>query len=595
MLRDKRRLLALVLACAAYSPPMLGAQLGPPPPSLSENQKSFLSNLAERAIRDIVQRRSPYQPSYVPSGLQGIEAEVVVRLWHHGYLLASGLGERAPIAEAARKAAVSAGTVLLNENETAADLLPDLVIEVEAAGPPEAIENTGDWTRSGVSSRGVVLGLHGLIFLGAGSNRRVYPSEFIRTDLPLDDALQALAQFMQMTPTQVTNTPLQRFRTTHWYQASRSSAVVSLQRGLVLQPPTLYTAKDLDTAMASIAEYMLYRQLPSGLFSYQFNPGGDRYSDEENLVRQVSATAAISAYARQSGQSAPRGAADLAIRYHLQGLRPFEGRDDAAFISTSDGANELGVTALLCIAMANHPEAGSFAPTRGKLVKGVLALQRPSGMFLTAFPPAVKLNEQDYFPGEALLALAMEYEKAPAPELLDAFDRAIVFYRDYFRSRRSIAFVPWQVQAFASMARQTNRADFTEFVFELTDWVSRRQLTTENCEWPELHGAFADDANSDAGISTAPLLEALADALALAREAKDEERVLRYEDLVRDACRFVLQLQFRKEEAYSMRSPKDAVGGVRASPALNRLRIDYAGHALMSLIKARRALFPTES
>ncbi len=72
----------------------------------------------------------------------------------------------------------------------------------------------------------------------------------------------------------------------------------------------------------------------------------------------------------------------------------------------------------------------------------------------------------------------------------------------------------------------------------------------------------------------------------------DKARTARYESLVRDAARFVLQLQVRPEEMYFTPSPQDAVGGIRTSPALNLLRIDHCQHALIGLIKARQVLFP---
>ena len=70
------------------------------------------------------------------------------------------------------------------------------------------------------------------------------------------------------------------------------------------------------------------------------------------------------------------------------------------------------------------------------------------------------------------------------------------------------------------------------------------------------------------------------------------KRAERYETVVREAARFVMQLQVRQEEAYFMRSPRDAVGGIRTTPALNLLRIDHCQHALIGLIKARQVLFP---
>ena len=95
-------------------------------------------------------------------------------------------------------------------------------------------------------------------------------------------------------------------------------------------------------------------------------------------------------------------------------------------------------------------------------------------------------------------------------------------------------------------------------------------------------------------MATAGYLEGFADALALARWVGDTKRAARYETVVRDAARFVMQLQVRPEEAYYIRSPQDAVGGIRTTPSLNLLRIDHCQHALVGLIKARQVLFPDE-
>jgi hypothetical protein len=346
--------------------------------------------------------------------------------------------------------------------------------------------------------------------------------------------------------------------------------------------------------MERLADYMIYRQTPTGLFTYQYEPGWNRYTDDDNLVRQVGAVAALSAYARETKRAGAKAAADIGVRYHLQGLRNVPGRSDAAYIATADGHNKLGVTALLCLALAEHPDADRYAETRRKLVTGMLSLQRESGMFATAFPPAREFGAQDYFPGEALLAMASQHRHEPSADILDAFDRAISFYRDYFRDRPSPAFVPWQVQAYSIIARSSKRNEYVDYVFELTDWLSAKQLAPENCPWPELWGGIASYQTGRAGVSTASYLEGFADALALARATGDEARARRYERLVRGAARFVMQLQFRKEEAYFVRSLQDTVGGIRTAPALNLLRIDHCQHALMALMKTRRVLFADE-
>ena len=213
-------------------------------------------------------------------------------------------------------------------------------------------------------------------------------------------------------------------------------------------------------------------------------------------------------------------------------------------------------------------------------------------MFLTAFPPKVEVSAQDYFPGEALLALAVHYSLQPSSKILDAFDRAITFYRDYFRTSPSPVFIPWQVQAYSIMARHTKRVDFREFVFHMTDRIVALQLDASNCDRPQLYGGIAATSSGRPNFATAAYLEATADALTLARLTEDQKRINQYESAVRAAARFVMQLQMRPEEAYFVRSAQDAVGGIRTSPALNLLRIDHCHHALVGLIKARNALFP---
>ena len=82
--------------------------------------------------------------------------------------------------------------------------------------------------------------------------------------------------------------------------------------------------------------------------------------------------------------------------------------------------------------------------------------------------------------------------------------------------------------------------------------------------------------------------------MTLARAVGDSPRTRRYETLVREAARFVMQLQVRPKEAYFIRSAQDAIGGVRAAPAVNRLRIDHCQHALLALMKARQTLYPDD-
>ncbi|MGB2987230.1 MAG: hypothetical protein WBE26_15275 [Phycisphaerae bacterium] len=583
----------MMFGSAAAIPGVCAADMVEPPvPTVSGTQRVFLSRVARRTVRDVILGRQTYEPEYVPAALEALNAEVIVRLRQRGYLLAIAAAGPAPIALATGDAANTAAEMLSSNAPADLDLVNRLLIEIEVVGTAQPVPVEGDWTKPRAVDPYLEPGVHGLVLTGPRVEHRFCPTEILTSDLVVADALKRLAQMTHTDPSQLSDVRLDRFRTVHWYEPGSSATITSLHRGLIVVPTEAVSPDGLDESIERLAEYMVYRQLDSGLFTYQYEPGRDRYSDKQNLVRQVGAVVAMAVHAKWSGKSASRGAADIGIRYHLQGLTDSPNVDNGAFIATADGRHKLGVTALLCLAMAEHPDAERYAAVREKLINGMLALQLPQGMFLTAFPPAVKINAQEYFPGEALLAMATHYSHQPTGRILDAFHRAIMFYREYFHGTPSPAFVPWQVQAYALMARHSKRKDYVDYVFELTDWLADKQLTRSNCSWPEMWGGIAAYADGRAGVATAAYLEGLADALALARQAGDVERAGRYETVVREAARFVMQLQVRPEEAYFIRSPQDAVGGIRATPSLNLLRIDHCQHALIGLIKARKVLFP---
>jgi len=563
---------------------------------LTDSHRTFLVRLARRTLEDKVLQRQP-DAGYTPKSLPAGEVEVIVRLRQGGFLRAAGVGGPGPLPAATRDATLAALSSLKQNAQPDADLLSRLMIEIEVAGDPVAVPRAGDASWTDLIDRHVEPGIHGIV-LAAGEKqvRRFCPTEVFTSDVVIHDAIARLAQAMGVNPGQTDRLLLLRFLTDHFYEDPATRRAVPLRRGLTTLPPESVTRTNLDAAIESLAGYMRYRQKPDGSFSYQYEPARNVYSQENNVVRQAGAAVAMSVHARVSGSAASRDCADRILAYFLHDTSNVPEDTDAAFVPTPDGSNKLGVTALVALALAEHPDAEKepLAAVRHKLVNGMLWLQRPSGMFLTAFPPALSIAAQDYFPGEALLALARNYHLEPTTRVNDAFVAAIDFYRDYFRGKRSPAFVPWQVQAFAAMAPMSKREDYVAFVFEMADWLADQQLSPDNCEWPDMWGGIASYTPGRAGVSTAAYLEGFADALELARAAGDARRAERYETVVRAAARFVVQLQVRPEETYFMRSTIDAVGGIRTSPSLNLLRIDHCQHALIALIKTRRALFGRE-
>jgi hypothetical protein len=492
--------------------------------------------------------------------------------------------------------AAAAGARVAIENARQAgsvdsDALDRWLIEMEAVGQPVPADLPNDWSEGDWIETLIEPGVHGVALEYGGQQKLLCPTEIFTTDHLMHDALLSLGEQLGLSASQLAQASISRFRTTHWVELRPGGEVVQLQCGLIVIPPRAVTERALNAAIERLAEYMMYRQRADGAFSYQYEPARDQYSEEDNAVRQAGAAWALSYYARRSRSAAALASADLAIRNHLERLTELTDIDGAAFIRTPDNDNELGVTALTCLALLDHPQRERFTTDINRLLTGILWLQRPDGRFITAFPPAHQLPSQNYFPGEALCALARAYRADPQERYMQAFGRALDFYRNYFEKQRVPAFVPWQVQAFSEMALQSKREDFARFVLEMSDWLAGTQLNEHNCPWPEMWGGFAPYTTGRAGVSTASYLEGFVDALRLARQRGDAERARRYEQAIAAAVRFVIQLQVRPEEAYFIRSPQDAVGGIRTTPSHNHLRIDHCQHALMALCKARDVLF----
>jgi hypothetical protein len=365
---------------------------------------------------------------------------------------------------------------------------------------------------------------------------------------------------------------------------------------MVLIEPDAVTADGLDRAIDAIGEYMKYRQLESGLFSYEYRPEIDQYVDANSAMRQAGSLWALTRYARWSGRddiitSVTRGTEQFA-QYAL----PLAGQDELLLLGSIGEANPVGLSALYALVLMEHPDDKRFADARRKFIGAMLTLRQKNGMLLDIYPPATPGNDpkaQATGPGKALLALAQWEARTRLPEspIPKYFTSALPFYQLLFREQPMASFVVWQAQAFARMAGVTHDGDQAAFVYEMVDWLAAKQLTETNCSAPELHGGIANDYPGWADHLTASYLEAFAAALALARERGEHERARRYEAVVRRAARFVLQLMVRPEECYYILSPKDMVGGVRTNPVNHHLRIDHCQHALLGLMKTREVLF----
>jgi hypothetical protein len=180
---------------------------------------------------------------------------------------------------------------------------------------------------------------------------------------------------------------------------------------------------------------------------------------------------------------------------------------------------------------------------------------------------------QDYFPGQALLALARAAERRVAPVDETRLARAFHYYRHRFRLRRRWGMVSWHLQAFAAWHRVAGRDDFARFVFEMADWALDHQQSKT--------GGFINGHQDDGpGYTTALYLEGIACARRAADALGEPARAERYRRACERGFQFLDGLIYQARDRRFVPRADWAAGGLRASALASDVRVDFVQHAL---------------
>jgi hypothetical protein len=582
----------LLLGLLGGAPRATGAaDLGPAPPEISAADQKFITWIVRRTLEQRLADGSTYALPPVPPRLADLPCQIAVTLREGGRAWAVGTSPRTAVVEAAQKAAGEALQAAAQVGTVDADTLARLCIEIEAIGDVVPAPVVPYWG-SVQSYTFLEPGVHGIILQLREATGALRPSEFISNYPSVGAALRSLNERMNPAHESHQGAMASWFRTTHWYELEPRGDVVQLRRGLLELPPEAVTEAALREATRTLAAYMVYRQKPDGELSYQFEPGADAYTSATNCVRQAEAAAGLARYARQRNSKSAGAAAEKALRLLTKQVVPLRDVEGAGYFRGPDSSTDLGATALLALALTDHPHPQPVRPVRDQLVTAMLWLQKPSGEFITVFPPALVETGQETYPGQALCALAAVREERLAARARTALAAAFPVYREDFRKSPSLESAAWQTQAFTRLAQPADGQEYADYIFAMNDWLIGCQRTSANCAWPDLYGAIDPPGREGPGAATALALQGLTEALALARQRGDTARATRYEPAVRAATRFVLQLQFRREEGFYVRSPRDCYGGIRNALWDNRIRIDHCGQALTALERVREVLFP---
>ena len=253
---------------------------------------------------------------------------------------------------------------------------------------------------------------------------------------------------------------------------------------------------------------------------------------------------------------------------------------EGCWIEAGDGDTPaVGEVSFLLLALTELPandERRTFIP---RLAASLWSCIDKHGRVNTHRPPSDSPEAyQDYSPGQLLLALGAAAAAGESAQDDAALRRAFRYYRHRFRHRRHFGQVSWLMQACTRWWRITADPEFSDFVFEIGDWLLGYQQ--------EKTGGFINDHQPDApGYTTALYLEGIGAALNLAASLGDAARVEKYRDAASRGFSFLDRLIIQQRDAPILPNPKFAEGGLRQSIHRSEVRVDFVQHSLSAMLE----------
>jgi len=380
------------------------------------------------------------------------------------------------------------------------------------------------------------------------------------------------------------------FRTLHVWQADPFSQPIRLRRGLTLVPLEAVTAEALDAAIAKLATHVLARQKRDAWFAYEYIPSEGRYSELDSLFGQFQTAWRLGGFGRLTGRGECEKAATHLLAAAQSFAAPFEAELPVrAVVATSDVA-ALASTSLYLAGLSRFPSP-EYTLKHSELLDAIRLVQKPEGRFENAFPPDAPTPGEAYSAGIAILAMVEYLNREPRADLDASLRSALRFYGNYFEKAPDRALATWLAAAMSAAYRRRPDPPVSDLLLRIGDWLADHQVAPEAGASPEFSGAFLEGPDTPADAVNAGCLGAMCDALEMAQRLGDAPRTKRFTEAARRAARFVMQLEFRRDECYYVGGPEAVDGAVRQSLWDHRLRADDSATALESLTRARTLLF----
>lgn len=439
----------------------------------------------------------------------------------------------------------------------------------------------------------ITRGVHGLALQAAGRVSLLPNSKWLIHNYSHTTMLERLSESLCLGPEAYRDpeNDLVRLDTVHIVQPGPDAPCRRLYRGDRTIGVEDVTPERVRALLDGMGRWLLNSLRSDGRLEYKYMPSRGSYSTANNMVRQWMATHAFAELFEATGEADYADAWRRNVSYNLRHFYVEE--KDYGYILYK-GKAKLGAAACALMALLRGPDSAGHAEIISRLKGLIFHLSQPDGGFRTFLVPSERNDNQNFYPGEALLALALCLETEWDDATCDRVRRGMEYYMRHHRATgRNAAFVPWHTAAYWHMYRLTGDEAYRESIFELNDWLICIQDLGPGSA-PDMIGRFYVEEFAWNGpphaSSTAVYVEGLTHAYDLARGAADRPRAEAYLNSIRYGLRSLMQLQYRPENAFYLRHKNRSVGGLRTTVTDNQLRCDSTQHAVMAAIAALRFL-----
>ncbi len=347
------------------------------------------------------------------------------------------------------------------------------------------------------------------------------------------------------------------------------------------QPGVMYAA--------GLAGYFLLRmQQSDGSYQYEYRPDTGEFLWEDVIHRQIGPGYAVALLYEELQREEFRRSAEWVFEYAM----PRVAEAGASALRITDiGATSIFVFGLSRLVRSGATNGSGWEDTLRGLGQHLLDLQTASGGFSEGSPLAR---------GQALQALSHLWLTFKEPVYLDALQRSARYSCDTWQDINPDYlpyFILYANEGLATLYEETGDAYLPECVYDMTEINLLDQYQADDTPEQSWVGGFNKLAGWTPSWSAALKLEAIADALRIARLDGVPERQEQYEERLRLGIPFVMRFQWRVGETEGWPQSETVLGGFpylapgsQGALAWPLSRTDLAWHGIAFFIKAARML-----